>query len=327
MTVARRQLIDPDSTPYYHIICRCVRRAYLCGKDKLTGQDFSHRRQWIEDKLLTLFSIFTIDIAAYAIMSNHYHLVLRIDSDAIKAMTDNEVIKQYSTLHKPALIIEQFSNGETLTEAQLHTAESFIKIYRERLSSISWFMKILNQSIALQANREDKVTGKFWESRFKSQALLDTEALLTCMAYVDLNPIRANVAQTPESSDFTSIQTRLDNNIRPSKTIRKHLLGFKTKNEDYGSKNIPITQAAYIELVDWTGRIIRDDKRGFIPSNIPPILERLNLTEHQWLRQTRYFEARFKRAAGTWESIQRFASNIGKVWCHGKPPKPKLNLS
>jgi len=70
-------------------------------------------------------------------------------------------------------------------------------------------MQLLNQYIARQANIEDKVTGCFWESRFKSQALLDERALLTCMAYVDLNPIRAAMAKTPENSDYTSIQERI----------------------------------------------------------------------------------------------------------------------
>jgi len=72
MTRARQQLIDLAATPYYHVISRCVRRAFLCGEDKLTGKNFDHRRQWLVDRVKLLSSIYSIDIAAYAIMSNHY---------------------------------------------------------------------------------------------------------------------------------------------------------------------------------------------------------------------------------------------------------------
>ena len=323
MTTARRQLIDADTTPYYHIICRCVRRAFLCGKDKFTKRDFSHRRQWIEDQLVKLSQIFTIDIAAYAIMNNHYHLVLRVDSATAKEWTMLQVFQQYSKLHQCSPMVQQFQIGAELSPAQLMLVCEQAEIYRERLSSISWFMKVINQHIALKANKEDKCTGKFWESRFKSQALLDETAVLTCMAYVDLNPIRAGLSATPENSDFTSIQTRLDKKTGESKITKECLLPFSQGNSEYGAKNIPLTKSAYIELVDWTGRCIRNDKRGSIPLNIPPILDRLNMTSHEWLRHTKFFEARYKRVAGSWDSIKAAATQFGKRWLHGKPPNIK----
>jgi len=119
MTIARRQLIDADTTPYYHIICRCVRRAFLCGIDDYSGRDYSHRRDWIEEKLSVLSKVFAIDIAAYAIMSNHYHLVLRIDSDLAKSWSMDEIFTQYADLHSCHTIVQQYIEGMTLTPAQM----------------------------------------------------------------------------------------------------------------------------------------------------------------------------------------------------------------
>ncbi len=80
MTRARQSIIDLDSTPYYHCISRCVRRAFLCGEDKLSGKNFEHRRDWIIERIAYQVKAFAIEVASYAIMSNHYHLVLKVNS-------------------------------------------------------------------------------------------------------------------------------------------------------------------------------------------------------------------------------------------------------
>ena len=168
----------------------------------------------------------------------------------------------------------------------------------------------MNQPIARQANLKNKCTCKFWECRFKSQALKTEEALLCCMAYVDLNPVRAAMAATPEASDYTSIQER----VRPSfdlaqaiseQAIQGDLLGFNSELKpllhfDDTATNevqsgIPWSFTAYLELVDWTGRAIRDDKRGAIDGSLPPILERLSISPKQWLVNATQFEAMHNR--------------------------------
>ena len=209
MPQSRQSQISLIDTPYYHCVSRCVRQAYLCGEDKLTGKSYEHRRSWVEDRLLFLSSVFAIDICAYAVMSNHTHMVLHVDKEEAQNWSSEQVLTRYHKLHKGTLLTHQYLSGHALTQAEILTVENTIHIYRQRLYDISWFMRELNEYIAREANKEDKCTGRFWEGRFKSQALLDESAVLSCMAYVDLNPVRAKVEKTPEVSVHTSIFQRV----------------------------------------------------------------------------------------------------------------------
>ena len=201
-------MISPD-TPYYHVTSRCVRRAFLCGIDHYSGQNYEHRRQWVVDRLRLLSSLFAIDICAYAVMSNHYHLVLKICPEQLADLGEDEIMGRWCALFKGPLLIKYYRSGEDLKPFERAGVTDIANVWRKRLSSISWFMRCLNQPIARQANREDQCTGNFWESRFTSQALKSEEALLSCMVYVDLNPVRAEMADTPEESEYTSIRERL----------------------------------------------------------------------------------------------------------------------
>ncbi len=191
MAIARRRQVSLVDTKYYHCISRCVRRAFLCGEDRFTGKSFEHRRGWVEDKLLTLAKAFCIDVCAYAVMSNHTHLVLYVDDKKANRLNDKAIVIRWHKLCKGTLLTQKYMQGEKLSKAELIFFSQTVNQYRERLASISWFMRLLNEDIARKANKEDNCTGRFWEGRFKSQALLDEAALAACMAYVDLNPIRA----------------------------------------------------------------------------------------------------------------------------------------
>jgi len=210
MTRPRKALISLSDTPYYHITSRCVRRAYLCGVDHYSSQSYEHRRQWVVDCVRLLSSLFAIDVCAYAVMSNHYHLVLKVCPEQLDALSEDEIMNRWCALFKGPLLIQNYRSGEDLQPFKRAGVSDIINVWRYRLSSISWFMRCLNQPIARQANREDKCTGKFWESRFNSQSLKSEEALLSCMAYVDLNPVRAGMAETPEQSEHTSIRERIE---------------------------------------------------------------------------------------------------------------------
>ena len=313
MTRPRRTLVCIEDTPYYHITSRCVRRAYLCGIDQSTGSNYEHRRQWIENRIRILASIFALDVCAYAVLSNHYHITLKHCPNEAQQWTDQEVIERWTSLFKGPLLVQQWQAGEALLPAELQTVNDCIAVYRQRLSNLGWFMKCLNEPIARQANKEDHCTGHFWEARFTSQALLTDEAVLSCMAYVDLNPVRAKIADTPEASDHTSIQERIAPRFNLTEAVQqqieqqslrrfelplKPLAHFEGKITEQQQTGILFGAQDYIELVDYTGRIIRPDKCGAISSQLPPILQRLNIDQKKWMENATTFERIFYREFG-----------------------------
>jgi hypothetical protein len=180
---------------------------------------------------------------------------------------------------------------------------------------ISWFMRSLNEPIARQANREDNCTGHFWEGRFKSQALLDEGAILACMAYVDLNPVRADIANTPEQSDFTSIQLRIKAAIKGEQP--SELLAFTGNEHKEKTTGICFSLQDYLTLVDETGRILREDKRGAIDTKEANILARLHISNESWLKLTTDFEVIFTGAVGTAEHLSEFSEHVGLQRAHG----------
>jgi len=328
MTLPRSALVSVQSTPYYHCIGRCVRRAFLCGEDLYTGRSFEHRRGWIVERLALLSSVFAIDVAAYAVMSNHYHVVLRINADLAASWSVDEVLLRWCHLFAGNPIVQRYLANPAMDAAELARVNEFVELYRSRLADLSWFMRCLNEAIARMANEEDNCSGRFWEGRFKSQALLDEAALIACMAYVDLNPIRAGMADTPEKSEYTSIQQRIaavDSTDKASITmpeetedlseVMPRLMGFSGRlDDDYG---LPCELKDYLELVDWSGRAIHPNKRGRIADHQPKILQRLQIEQSALLNYLSHQEDSFHHVIGSKSSIREAAAKLGRKFLQG----------
>jgi REP element-mobilizing transposase RayT len=316
MPKPRKSLIAVESTPYYHCVARCVRRAFLCGVDSHSGKSYEHRRAWLEDRLLELPKVFAIDIAAYAIMSNHYHVILHINTDRAKTWTDFEVVERWHQLFNGTVLSQKYLKNEGhLSKAEMMMFQLTIDEWRSRLQDISWFMRILNEGIAREANAEDGCTGRFWEGRFKSQALLDEAALMACMAYVDLNPVRADMAKTPEQSDHTSVKKRCEKASKSNKPNQinqqeKSLYPFVGNPREGQPEGIQMRLSDYLELVDDTGRVLRKDKRGAISASADKILTRLEVDEDQWLEMTSNFETCFSSFVGGESSLRMVCENL-----------------
>ncbi|WP_335908981.1 transposase [Shewanella indica] len=306
----RRTQISLEDTPYYHCCSRVVRRAFLCGDDAYSGKNYDHRRGWVESLLFELEAVFAIDVAAFAIMSNHLHLVLHINIETANRWTDREVLEQWHKLFKGDELTHKFTQGELIEAYEVPRLKRTIAIYRSRLCDISWFMRCLNEPIARQANQEDNCTGRFWEGRFKSQALLDEAAVLTCMAYVDLNPIRAKMADTPEQSEHTSIRLRIQAALKCEQPTK--LLPFIGNECDNQRSGIAFGLKDYLELVDDTGRCIRDDKRGVIGERSAKLLMRLNIHHENWLKLTTEFGKLFRGPVGTLQELSCYCEHLEK---------------
>ena len=315
MPKPRSQQISLSDTPYYHIQSRTVRKAFLCGVDKATGMNYEHRRDWIEARIFKLAQTFAIDICAYAVMHNHLHLVLHVDTAQVNNWSTLEVLTRWHQLYKGTHLTRQYLQQQTLNEYEREMVEDTSNIYKQRLMDISWFMRSLNEPIARQANKEDECKGHFWEGRFQSQALLDEGALLSCMAYVDLNPVRAAIAPTPEQSDFTSIQLRIKAAIKG--TQPKALVPFTGNERQDKITGICFSLQDYLMLVDETGRILRDDKRGAISPETTAILTRLHISNESWLKLTTNFEGIFTGAVGSAEHLCAFTEHVGLHRTHG----------
>lgn len=213
--LARAEVFAPDEIAIVHVMNRVVRRCLLFGDDPYSGRNYDHRRGWIEQRLSQLAAQFGIDLLSFAILSNHFHLLLRSRPDIVAGWDDTEVARRWLRLCPLRKAPDGTAAEPTVKELNsIRNAPEKLAELRSRLSDIAWWMRLLCQHIAQRANREDQTDksealGRFWQSRYRAVRLLDETAILACSAYIDLNIIRAAMAETLETSDYTSVQRRI----------------------------------------------------------------------------------------------------------------------
>ncbi len=288
---------------------RCVRRAFLCGEDHFTRACFDHRKRWLERRILSLSSIFSIDTYGYAIMSNHFHLVLYRDPERANNWTDQEVARRWLLIFPPKQ--EKYSE----THDQLLNNQNRLNRCRVRLASISWLMRCMKEPLARSANREDQCTGRFWEGRFRSQALLDQASILSCMAYVDLNPIRTGQSGDIENAEHTSICERLRQSKTHPELLNSPMASIAPGN--FAPEFELIRLADYLELVGWSARRMVSEQSKSETVDSPSALNLLPHSEKAWLRQMEKFEQDWQRAAGSIEKLKLLACRLGQRYMHG----------
>ena len=328
---ARNTSIDPAQIQVVHVWNRCVRRAFLCGVDDYSGRDYEHRRDWARQRLEHLASLFAIDCITYSIMTNHTHQILRSRPDIAASWDDRTVATRWLQISP-----DRDAGGKPLepkeSEIQMILSNpAKVAELRLRLSDISWWMRYFSHYLACRSNREDETSGHFWESRFGSEVLEDEASTVACMIYVDLNPVRAAAARTPEESDYTGAKDRIDDlrislgttdlgqqsitllssthSIHDWERLDNPHSGWMCPveidelrdpigpDEDPADRRasrkgaVALSLDRYLQLLDWVGRAIRCDKRGSIPVELDSILSRIGLTDKSLLSALWHFGA------------------------------------
>jgi REP element-mobilizing transposase RayT len=222
-----------------------------------------------------LLDFFAVELASYAIMHNHLHTVLRSRPDLVEQLSDYEVAERWVCIFSSNM---DFPNKQDHAKINLiASSPEYIHKIRERLSSLSWFHRCLNEYVARRANFEDSCTGRFWEGRFKCQKLEGANSVIAASVYVDLNPIRAGMAKDPASSDYTSIQDRIAacrEDCSPVLFSQPKLLPISELSDGI------LNEYEYIELVDQAGRAVVDGKHR-ISEKVSCVLDRIKIkTEH-----------------------------------------------
>ena len=310
MTRPRSHIAPHHSPGAFHCVQRCVRRAFLCGVDHYSGQSFEHRRDWIEQRIQLVAGCFAVAIDAYAVMSNHLHLVLRIDPDEALRWPDDEVAARWIRLFPPREDSDAAIDSKRL---RLLADPARIDTLRQRLGNLSWLMRCLVEPIARRANREDGCTGRFWEGRYKCQALCDARAILAAMAYVDLNPIRAGMTDRLETSAYTSAAARI------VQATTDPALATSPLKPIAGSLRpaFDITTADYLHILDWTGRQLAHGKRGRIAPDAPAILATIDRDGKRWTKRVDAFGNGWHRVAGSAQHLVAVAERMGQQWMKG----------
>ena len=300
MTMPRRQLVDVAVTRYYHCISRCVRRAFLCG------EGVTHRKAWIEARLELLAKHFAVSVCGFAILDNHLHVLCRLDPGVADGWSDEDVVHRWIAVYRPSCL--DVDNPATVQAWIDHQCRDTTRVarYRARLQDLGWFMKALKEPLARMANKEDDCKGTFWEARYKSIAILDAEALLATCAYIDLNPVAAGIAKTPEDAPHTSIKQRIDHARRngdldtlQAAAAAKSVAAAKLEadlEQSYWLCPLQDRSAAgaaregmlpgfslssYLELVDWTARLCRTGKAR-VTEEVAGIMTRLGTSAEYW---------------------------------------------
>ena len=202
----RRNLVDLSECSCYHVISRCTRQLHLLGS---CPSSRAERKGLLLNQLERVATFTAVGVAGWAVMDNHLHLLVKVDTETARGWSDREVARRWLGLH-PARdgYFRPVAVSDEQVDAFVSDVDQVAEM-RERLMSISYFMKEIKQELTQRINKLEDTVGSLWAGRFKSKRVTDEAQLLTTLAYIDLNPFAAGKCRTPEAGEYTSLAARL----------------------------------------------------------------------------------------------------------------------
>lgn len=343
----RSSVISSDEITIAHVWSQTVQQMFLLGRDELTNRDYSHRKDWVIDIMAHQSMFMAVDILRFAIMDNHVHFLLRTRPDIVRGWSDEEVAWNYLLLcpkKKRRKKVDGKWEYEVVEPSQcdidaiVNDAKKLKKL-RQKLSSLSFWMQLLKQKVAKKANaevqKEGVCKGAFWKGRFEMTVILTQEHLLTCSAYIDLNPFRAKMTDRLDGYRYTSVYSDLMNIFRQmlerndlnptegnplgefpessmisplyfvdnqpqavvaAKNANKPLKRSRKRCSEEGFLEITLSQ--YHELLEWSMRQLRDHGNETLSGLTHALISSHGMTTETWADRLSNFRRLFRHQAG-----------------------------
>ena len=173
------RLLVKGNEAIYHIISKTALDGFIIGDVE---------KEYLFNLIKRLSAVFMTEIFGFCIMGNHFHLLVKMKNPG--DYSDDEIMGMVRRHYQ--------DNKRQVTDGQ-------ISFYREKLSNLSEYVKEIKQRFARYYNKQNNRSGYFWGDRFKSVIVEDGDTLINCLAYIDLNPVRANMVEKPEDYRWSSI--------------------------------------------------------------------------------------------------------------------------
>jgi hypothetical protein len=286
-----------------------------------------------------LAALFAIDIEFRAEMSNHLHIVLRTSPRAAQRLSAIEVARRWLMIARLAkCFTDDLPEVDQKMIQSLAKNKKRVAKLRRRLCKVSWFMGTLLENIARRANFEDDTTGKFWSARYGCRECTDSNSVLICGMYVDLNPILAGEANGPETAQYTSVFQRLqaasqpknsksradgwlaELSLRPERKADEQLACMsRTGRRATDMGIIPVSLKDYVRLLKWTAEKIMSGERETIPRDLESVLDYLQVCPDAWVETVQDYEAMFCHAIGPPASLDEVARRLDVHHLKGAP--------
>lgn len=306
----RRDIVNAAEVGVYLVSSRTVRRAFLMGKDPVTGQDRSYRQRVIEKRLEDLATVFAVEVLDYSTVDNHCYVVVRIRPDLVRAWSDQEVARRWLRVNRSMLKLEPEPSQEMI--ARFVGDEKRLARGRMALSSLSEFMGCLKQPIAREANMRDRASDNFWGGRFESVPLEDETAVAACGSYVNLDPILARRAEGLGRAEHTSAFLRLQDElasgdreersgwlqpvtVETSEVCEQGVLTGRRASNDGFLRMTFQEQREVIESLLNFENTVHNSGNAHLHPELPAVMERLGVSAEHWSDTVHTLRIRFQR--------------------------------